>query len=131
MLDLVPFKIKRKLPLLKDVLDRLFNASDADYLIYTNVDIALLPHFYLTVDRIIKSSIDSFVINRRTINLQNTGIGDIPLMYAEMGESHIGHDCFIFKRDIYPQFELGNVCVGIRLVGRVLLWNLVCIGQAF
>src|SRR5712692_535207 len=41
ILDLRNFRVCRKLPLLKDLLDRLYEESDADYLIYTNVDIAL------------------------------------------------------------------------------------------
>ena len=52
-------------------------------------------------------------------------------MFAEIGESHIGHDCFVFKREIYPRFKLGNVCVGVRLVGRVLLWNLLAYSGEF
>jgi len=42
VLDLGTFKIKRKLPILKDILDRLFQASDADYFIYTNTDFGLM-----------------------------------------------------------------------------------------
>ena len=33
------FQKEIKLPLIHDILERLYNASDADYLIYTNVDI--------------------------------------------------------------------------------------------
>ena len=45
VLDIKDFLIKRKFPILKDILDELYNATDADYLIYTNVDIALMPSF--------------------------------------------------------------------------------------
>src|SRR5688572_15475844 len=44
-LDLGEFKIPRKLPLVRDILDRLYeSAPQADFLIYTNVDIAVMPH---------------------------------------------------------------------------------------
>jgi hypothetical protein len=131
VLDLGTFKIKRKLPILKDILDRLFQASDADYFIYTNADIGLMPHFYSTVVKIIADGYDAFVINRRTLPDTYREAAEIPLIYAEIGESHIGHDCFVFKRDMYPGFKWGNVCVGIRLVGRVLLWNLVAYSKKF
>lgn len=130
--DLGPFELFRKLPVLKDILDRLYHeAADADYLIYTNADIGLVPHFYESVAVIIRSGYDALVINRRTIPAAPNGVGNIPLMWAQAGETHIGHDCFIFKRDAYPCFQLGNVGIGIRLVGRVLLWNLVAQATRF
>ena len=43
VLDKGSFKTRRKLPLIKEILDRMYDASpDAEYLIYTNVDIALM-----------------------------------------------------------------------------------------
>ncbi|NEQ76703.1 MAG: hypothetical protein F6K23_28905 [Okeania sp. SIO2C9] len=46
VLDVGKFAVPRKLPFIKDILDRLHEASqNADYLIYTNVDIALQPHY--------------------------------------------------------------------------------------
>jgi hypothetical protein len=131
VLDLGTFGIKRKLPLLKDILDRLYHASNADYFIYTNADIGLMPYFYLTIHSIISQGYDAFVINRRTIPDTYRQVNEIYLMYAQIGESHIGHDCFVFKREVYPGFKLGNVCIGIRLVGRVLLWNLVAYSRRF
>ena len=65
--DIKTFAVRRKLALLKDILDALYAAGPADYLIYTKVDIALLPHFYWTVSQIIAQGYDAFVINRRTI----------------------------------------------------------------
>lgn len=125
ILDLGEFNIRRKLPHLKDILDRLFQASDAEYFIYTNSDIALVPSFYSAVKEIISRGYDAFVINRRTIPGSYSTIEDIPLMTAEVGEPHKGFDCFVFKREFYPDFELGRLCVGIGAVGRVLVWNMV------
>lgn len=125
VLDIATFQKKRKLPLIKDILDRLHNATDAEYLIYTNVDIALMPHFYLTINKIIEVGHDAFVINRRTISDQYKRIEDIPLMYAEVGKHHPGHDCFVFQRDMYPKFKLGNICIGVNRIGLVLICNLI------
>ena len=44
VLDCGNFQVKRKLPLIKDILGRLYDASDAEYFIYTNVDISWPLH---------------------------------------------------------------------------------------
>ncbi len=130
ILDFGQFHQNRKLPLLKDILDRLYEASEAEYLIYTNVDIAVMPHFYLAVNRLLKKGHDGIVINRRTISKDHED-DDLPLMYAEIGDDHPGHDCFIFRRDAYPRYVLGNVCIGVLFVGRALICNLACHANNF
>jgi hypothetical protein len=130
--DIKTFKIKRKLPLIKDILDALAEAAGrADYLIYTNVDIGLQPYFYSSIARFIEQGVDGFVINRRTIPDRYHDVGQIPLMYAEVGEPHPGYDCFVFRRDAYPQFKLGTICIGTAGIGRVMLANLVAYSSAF
>lgn len=131
VLDFGVFENKRKLPILKDILDRLYEASDAEYLIYSNVDIALMPHFYIAVDKLIDEGYDAFVINRRTISDEYKSIDEIPLMYFEPGEPHPGHDCFIFRREDYPLYRLANLCLGINWVGRALILNLACHAKNF
>jgi hypothetical protein len=131
VLDMMGFKEQRKLPLLVDILDRLNEASKADYFIYTNADIALMPTFYATISSIIDGGCDSFVINRRTINPARSDPGYIPLMYAEIGEPHIGHDCFILPRSAYSRYIITDVCIGMPKVGKVLLWNLAAYGNQF
>lgn len=126
VLALGNFKIQRKLPLIKDILDRLYEVSDADYLIYTNSDIAVLPHFYLSICKIINQGYDAFVINRRTISKDYYQVKDIPLMYAEIGQPHPGYDCFIFARKVYPKYQLCSVCIGTNWIGKALLVNLIC-----
>lgn len=125
------FNIPRPFPLLRDILDRLYDATDADYLVYTNVDIALMPFFYSTVASFIQQGFDGFVITRRTISKDYKGIEDIPLMYAEYGENHPGHDCFIFSRDVYTQYRLFDACIGAMRIGQILLFNIICNSQQF
>jgi len=132
ILDIGSFHAKRKLPLIKDILDRLYDASDAEYFIYTNVDIALMPHFYITINKLFDAGYDAFVINRRTITDDRyQSIEEIPRMYSELGEPHPGHDCFVFKRDVYPRYRIGTVCIGINWVGRALIYNLACHAKNF
>jgi len=122
--DIKAFKQKKNLPLIKDILDTLYESSQAQYLIYTNVDIALQPYFYKAIDMFIRQGYDAFVINRRTITDKYTAVEQIPFMYAEIGVPHKGYDCFIFKRELYPKFKLGTICIGTAWVGRALLANM-------
>lgn len=125
VLDVGQFAVQRKLPLLKDILDALYeHAPEADYLIYTNADITLVPHFYVSLSQLLQQY-DAFVVNRRTISKQYDTPAELPLMYAEVGQPHRGHDCFIFSRTAYPSYRLDHVCVGISLVGMALLVNLI------
>lgn len=131
--DTRDFKIPRKLPLIKDILDRLYdNTSDEhEYLIYTNVDIGLQPYFYRSVSTIAARGYDAFIINRRTIPDTYRHPGELPLMYGEVGESHKGWDCFVFKRSLYPRFRLGTACIGTGWIGRVLITNMAAFARRF
>lgn len=131
ILDLGKFVKPRKLPLLRDILDKVVNCSDAEYLIYTNVDIAVLPGFYVAVDRMIDAGHDALVINRRTISNRCTKVEELPLMYAEVGQKHPGHDCFVFRRDQYANYDLGDVCIGMAWVAKPLLLNMAYFAERF
>ena len=123
VLDFGEFKKPRKLPLIQDILDRLYQNTDAEYLIYTNVDIALMPNFYTTVSQFLEQGYDSFCINRRTISKNYTQVKEFPLMYSEVGKKHLGHDCFIFSSQIYPSYKFGKVSIGAIGLGRCFLIN--------
>jgi len=129
--DIKTFEKRRKLALIKDILDTLYENTQADYMIYTNVDIALQPHFYWTVSNLVKQGYDAFAINRRTIPDHYHKLEDLPFMYAEPGEKHKGWDCFIFHRSLYPRFELGETCIGAGWIGRVMLTNMACFARRF
>jgi hypothetical protein len=131
VLNVGRFSEPRKLPLLADILNRLYAVSDAEYFIYSNVDIALMPHFYVTLKHFVDSGIDACIINRRTIPAGYSRVDELPLMYAEIGNSHPGYDCFVFKRTALPSFDLGTVCIGAVRVGFVLAANLICFSERF
>ncbi|MGE0636225.1 MAG: hypothetical protein AB7G44_02360 [Bacteroidia bacterium] len=115
---------KKKLPLIKDILQRLFENSNSEYLIYTNTDIIVLPQFYETLARIIEQGYDAFIINRRRIPKVYNSVNDLPFIYSDIGKSHPGFDCFVFKRELFPKFILGEICVGIPFVEATLMHNL-------
>ena len=43
-----------------------------------------------------------------------------------MGEPHPGYDCFVFRRDSFPRFDVASAFIGVPPIGRVLLVNLIC-----
>lgn len=127
--DLRNFSKKMHLPLLKDILDRLYNESDAEYLIFSNVDIGVQPHFYDAVNKMIQTGHDAFMINRRRIEEKFSSVDQLNEMLAEKGRSHPGFDCFVFKRELYPKFSLANVCVGVPFIEITLSQNLFCFAE--
>lgn len=118
------------LPILKDILDRAYEESDAEYLIFTNVDIGVQPHFYKEVLKIIADGHDAFIINRRRIPEKFSSANQIEEMYAEKGKKHPGFDCFVFHRDLYPKFSLANVCIGVPFIGITLAQNVFCFAKS-
>ncbi len=120
---------KKKLPLIKDILQRLYESSTAEYFIYTNTDIIVLPQFYETVAKIIEQGYDTFIINRRRIPKIYNSVNDLPFIYSDIGKSHPGFDCFVFKRELFPKFTLGEICVGIPFVEATLMHNLFAHAQ--
>jgi hypothetical protein len=115
---------KRRLPVLADMLSRLHAASTADVLVYTNVDIAVMPGFYRMIAHYVQKGYDAFAINRRRITARFQGVAMLDQMYAEVGEPHSGYDTFVFRRDLFPRFFLGNTCIGLPFIDRVLIHNL-------
>jgi hypothetical protein len=131
VLDVGSFSIPRKLPLIKDILDLATAATDADYIIYSNVDIAVVPHFYLSLDSIIREGWDAFMITRRTLSKDYRSVSQLWRMYAEKGDRHPGNDCFIFRREAYASYDLGEACIGVRGFAKVLGINLIVHAQKF
>jgi hypothetical protein len=129
--DLKPFAKRRKLALIGDILDAGVAGVEADYVVYSNVDIAPQPHFYLALAAIVRRGYDAFVINRRTIPASYAAVEDLPLMYAEIGAAHPGYDCFVFRRDLLPRFRLGIMHVGSAGIGRALLANMAFHARRF
>ncbi|MCP3932322.1 MAG: hypothetical protein GY705_24890 [Bacteroidetes bacterium] len=114
----------KPLPCIVDILTSLHDASEADFFIYTNVDIGLKPNFYLEVMQFIEQGFDAFCINRRDIPKKYRNIlidaDNLELGYMIKGLKHPGVDCFVFKRDIVQKLLLNKVFVGFPPVGNVL-----------
>ncbi|BBK34466.1 hypothetical protein EDC65_3045 [Stella humosa] len=124
--DLRPFAVPRPLPLLFDILRSASAAGWPDgYLVFTNSDICLQEHFYRGVRALLDAGADCLVINRRTVgDLAGYG-GRDDLAALEAGAEHEGFDCFVFPTSWLADFAANDCCVGIALIGRSLLYNMV------
>lgn len=125
----------KPLPRLTDIITSLYEASSAEYFIYTNVDIGLYPDFYIFVKSTIEKGFDGFCINRRELPKKNEGTlldeSNIDLVFATEGAKHGGIDCFVFKRGIVPYLNLGNVYIGYPPVGLLLMTRIKKLSQKF
>jgi len=124
--DVHHFSVHRKLPLLADLLERLYRGSSARYLVYTNLDIILHPAFYETVASRLGAGLDALIINRRRVPAHYRSVEDLNEIHRLRGAPHPGFDCFVFDRALFPRFCLGQVCVGIPFVEMMLSQNLFC-----
>jgi hypothetical protein len=114
----------RRLPLIKDILNKIKEIEFCDYCIYTNVDIALMPQFYDVVFKYISKGHDAIVINRRRLTNNYNIIDELPLMYSDLGKSHPGFDCFVFKKELIDSFVLDEICVGISFLEAAMVHNI-------
>jgi hypothetical protein len=128
--DVAKLSGNKKYPLITDVLNAVYEADNADYLIYTNMDIALMPGFYKALAQlIIEGNYDAMLVNRRGISAKYKSAEQLPLMYADMGSPHPGFDCFIFKRDLLPKLQLTNICLGVSFSEVALVHNFIAFAK--
>jgi len=125
VLDIGTFSHPRPYPLIADILQRAYSMSDAEFVIYTNMDIIVQPYFYEAVRQLLRDGADALVINRRRIADLGQTADDLPLILAETGRSHPGFDCFVMHRSLIPKLRLDGICVGIPFVEASLLYNLL------
>lgn len=129
VLDLGTFSSNKKYPLLTDVLNAVGD-TDADFIIFSNMDISLQPFFYDAVRTILlRDSLDALVVNRRGIPTSYNSLNQMPLMFAEPGMPHPGFDCFIFSKKLLPELVLANVCVGVSFSEVSLMHNLIAFAK--
>ncbi|HTF04870.1 MAG TPA: hypothetical protein VK826_12675, partial [Bacteroidia bacterium] len=120
---------KKRFPLLREILSRLNESTDATHFIYTNLDICLMPFFYETVAGYVNEGHDAIVINRRRISGKLLDEKDLAKLYAEAGETHTGYDCFIFSRELLNKFIMRDIFIGTPPSGNDLFYNLFTFAQ--
>jgi hypothetical protein len=119
-----------KLPLVHDIISRGGQVAAADdWLIFTNVDITPLPHFYLFLAELLRRGVDGLVVNRRTISKSYADVKQLPLAFSELGETHPGLDCFVFPRSRLASLPLTDSIVGIPRVMLPLAFWLIATSE--
>lgn len=130
VLDFGKFEKQRKLPLISDIFTAVKTAApDADYFVFTNMDIGLMPSFYETVFQEIENGYDAILITRRRISKLYHSVEQLPEIYADCGKPHPGYDTFVFHRSLAEKFVLGEICVGVPFLEVSLLHNLIAFAQ--
>lgn len=129
VLDIAKFEKQRKLPLIADILLAVEKASNADYFVFTNMDIGLMPSFFDTISREIENGHDAILITRRRISKCYNSVSQLPEIYADTGKPHPGYDTFVFHRSLLPKFVLSEICVGVPFLEVSLLHNLIAFAQ--
>lgn len=125
VLDFGRFSRKKKYPILMDVFRALYDASDAEYLIYTNMDISLMPQFYVFITEIIKEGHDALLVTRRGLSVKYKKIEELPMMYSDYGKPHPGFDCYIFKRELLNKIILEHICLGVSFSEVAMVHNFI------
>lgn len=115
--------ITKRLPLLVDLFEG-YQESEAEYCIYTNIDILLQPYFYVAVADWLAQGYDALIINRRRVPTEGFQRLTLPRIWSQLGASHPGFDCFVFRRELLPEFKLGKMPIGLHYTGIVPAYNL-------
>lgn len=106
---------RRPFPMIADILTAGSTSASGSHVIYTNMDIAVQPDFYVQLRTLIETRFDSetpFIVYRRNIPGHYSGIDQLPDMYDEPGDVAYGFDCFVFPMTCVSQLDLGQCCIG-------------------
>lgn len=124
ILDIKSFNIPRKLPLVFDIINKA-DEIDYEYLIYSNIDIHLVPDFYNSVYEYIKCGYDVITINRVTVFVNDVLKTNVNELYklVNNGEFHPGLDCFVIKKDILKQIKPLDMCIGFDYFDKYLYYS--------
>ncbi len=120
-----------KLPLLSDILQRAYDATNQGFIIFSNCDIIPRGDFYLKCAGWIASGLDAFIINRRRLPPDCDSPEHLLSILAESGLSHPGFDCFVFRRDLIPKMQLAGIVTGVPFSEIVLSQNLFALSDQF
>lgn len=132
VLDVGSFQENKKLPFLQDIFTKAIAWNpDADYIIYTNVDIALYPDFYKQVNSLIEKGYDGICINRNTLPEETCKGATLESLYTIEGLKHEGIDCFIIKKELLHKFDLEHSIIGTGPVGLIIANNLLHLATKF
>lgn len=135
------FTDTEKLPFIGDIFSNLRSSSKTmdpyEYVIYTNADIVLREDFYDIVASTIHNGYDAFTINRQTVpktkerNDDLYTMSDLDEIFQLKGKVHPGSDCFVMKKIIFDQIDMGNLFLGHPPTANVLLVQLESLAERY
>jgi hypothetical protein len=122
-----------RLPFLIDILNRAYSESSADYLVYHNLDISLMPDFYVKINALLSTGMDAIQVTRVGVEYPGaqhgffniTAMSEIYEMRDGHLEAHPGADMFIFPRHWVPFLDIGDTHVGCAPIGTILWDDLI------
>jgi hypothetical protein len=129
--DKATFKQPRKLPLIAEILHLAIQYREANFYIYSNIDISLYPDFYLQIVKWLSNGYDTLIINRRRIPALYNSLNDLDLILMQHGKSHPGFDCFVFHQSLFPKFYFADVCIGVPFFEITFSQNLFAYSNKF
>lgn len=129
--DVATLKPQRLLPLIGDLLTLGAAGSSASHIIFSNMDIAVQPHFYIRLQELVKTrhgSQQPFAVPRVNID---AALADAPLaeIFAATGPLGQGYDCFVIPRPMITQLDLGLCCIGSAYFDYLLAIELDALSQ--
>jgi hypothetical protein len=120
----------RKLPFIDDILKTALQETKAAYIVFTNMDIGLMPYFYdFVVHQIHENNFDAMLITRRRLGHQYKSKNQLAEIYADKGKPHPGYDTFVMERAVAERLVLDKICVGVPFLEVSLLHNLVAFAK--
>jgi len=114
----------KKLPFIGEILQKLYESTDKEFAIYSNVDVGFMPHFYRYVYGLLSEGYDALIINSCWVTPQPATVDKLYLIWSQIGPPRGGFDCFVFRRDCIPKFSFANCCTGAPPFGRIVLVNM-------
>lgn len=112
--DVADLQPKRPLPLIADILNVGAEGTTATHLIFSNMDIAVQPRFYVALHALIAGRLGRhapFMVQRINIDAGLAGAA-LEAMYAADGPLGQGHDCFVIPIELVRSLDLGECCIG-------------------
>ena len=120
---------KKNNPILSDILQSALANCDSEYIVFTNLDIGLMPYFYEAISYYISLGHDAIIINRRRIKSRFNTVNNLEAIYAEAGKTHTGYDCFVIKKTVLQKFIFKNIAIGVPPAGNDVFYNIFAFAE--
>ena len=123
--DVAILKPLRKLPLIGDLLSVGSEAVTTSHVIFTNMDIAVQPAFYVRVAELVAELGEGVPFMLPRVNVPaELAAAPLDQLYAADGPLGHGFDCFVIPRHLISGLDLGLACIGAGHFDLLLVMQL-------